>query len=28
MILMAEDKDGKLVMVSPESPVSNGSTIK
>jgi len=25
---MAEDKDGKLVMVSPESPVSNGSTIK
>lgn len=28
MILMAEDKDGKLIMVSPESPVSNGSTIK
>jgi len=28
MILMAEDKDGKLVMVSPESKVNNGSTIK
>ena len=28
MILMAEDKDGKLVMVSPETKVSNGSTIK
>lgn len=28
MILMAEDKDGKLVMVQPESKVSNGSTIK
>jgi methionyl-tRNA synthetase len=28
MILMAEDKDGKLVMVSPESKISNGSTIK
>jgi methionyl-tRNA synthetase len=28
MILMAEDKDGKLVMVSPADKVSNGSTIK
>ena len=28
MILMAEDKDGRLVMVSPENKVSNGSTIK
>jgi methionyl-tRNA synthetase len=28
MILMAEDKDGKLVMVSPDSKVDNGSTIK
>lgn len=28
MILMAKDKDGKLVMVSPESKISNGSTIK
>lgn len=28
MILMAEDKDGKLVMVSPERKISNGSTIK
>ncbi|HEX2921146.1 MAG TPA: methionine--tRNA ligase [Bacteroidales bacterium] len=28
MILMAEDKDGKLVMVQPENKVSNGSTIK
>lgn len=28
MILMAEDKDGRLVMVSPESKVGNGSTIK
>ena len=28
MILMAEDKDGKLVMVTPVEPVSNGSTIK
>lgn len=28
MILMAEDRDGKLVMVSPVQPVSNGSTIK
>lgn len=28
MILMAEDKEGKLVMVTPEAPVSNGSTIK
>ncbi|MGE5420419.1 MAG: methionine--tRNA ligase [Chloroflexota bacterium] len=28
MILMAEDKDGKLVMVSPESKVGNGSTVK
>jgi len=28
MILMAEDKDGKLVMVSPEVKVNNGSTIK
>jgi methionyl-tRNA synthetase len=28
MILMAEDRDGKLVMVTPESPVSNGSAVK
>ncbi|HUX96876.1 MAG TPA: methionine--tRNA ligase [Bacteroidales bacterium] len=28
MILMAEDKDGKLVMVSPSEIISNGSTIK
>ena len=28
MILMAEDKDGKLVMVTPSEKVSNGSTIK
>lgn len=28
MILMAEDKDGRLVMVSPENKVANGSTIK
>ena len=28
MILMAEDKDGKLVMVSPSEKVSNGSMIK
>lgn len=28
MILMAEDKDGKLVMVTPSDKVSNGSTIK
>jgi methionyl-tRNA synthetase len=28
MILMAEDKDGKLVMVSPAEKVSNGSMIK
>lgn len=28
MILMAEDRDGKLVMVTPESRVGNGSTIK
>lgn len=28
MILMAEDKDGKLVMVTPSDNVSNGSTIK
>lgn len=28
MILMAEDKNGKLVMVSPTDKVSNGSTIK
>ena len=28
MILMAEDKSGKLVMVIPESKVSNGSAIK
>ena len=28
MILMAEDKDGKLVFVSPEQKVSNGSEIK
>jgi len=28
MILMAEDKDGKLVMVSPGEKVSNGSMIK
>ncbi|HLP73672.1 MAG TPA: methionine--tRNA ligase [Bacteroidales bacterium] len=28
MILMAEDKDGKLVMVQPETKVNNGSTIK
>ncbi len=28
MILMAEDKDGKLVMVTPVEKVSNGSAIK
>lgn len=28
MILMAEDKDGKLVIVTPVEPVNNGSTIK
>jgi methionyl-tRNA synthetase len=28
MILMAEDKNGKLVMVSPSDKVSNGSMIK
>ena len=28
MILMAEDKDGKLVMVTPADMVSNGSMIK
>lgn len=28
MILMAEDKDGKLVMVTPAEQVSNGSMIK
>jgi methionyl-tRNA synthetase len=28
MILMAEDKDGKLVLVSPAEKVSNGSVIK
>ncbi len=28
MILMAEDKDGKLVMVVPAGKVSNGSVIK
>ena len=28
MILMAEDKDGKLVIVSPEEKVGNGSIIK
>jgi methionyl-tRNA synthetase len=28
MILMAEDKDGKLVMVTPADKVSNGSLIK
>jgi methionyl-tRNA synthetase len=28
MILMAEDKDGKLVIVSPANKVSNGSMIK
>ena len=28
MILMAEDKDGKLVMVAPQGKVSNGSMIK
>lgn len=28
MILMAEDKDGKLVIVTPASKVSNGSMIK
>jgi methionyl-tRNA synthetase len=28
MILMAEDKDGKLVMITPAEKVSNGSTIK
>ena len=28
MILMAEDKDGRLVFVSPESRVSNGSEVK
>jgi methionyl-tRNA synthetase len=28
MILMAEDKDGKLKLVSPTGPVSPGSTVK
>lgn len=28
MILMAEDKDGNLVFVSPTQPVSNGSEVK
>jgi methionyl-tRNA synthetase len=28
MILMAEDKDGKLIMVSPLNKVSNGSAVK
>lgn len=28
MILMAEDKDGKLVMIAPSELVSNGSTIR
>jgi len=28
MILMAEDRDGRLMMVSPESKVGNGSMIK
>jgi methionyl-tRNA synthetase len=28
MILMAEDKDGKLVIVAPDEKVSNGSPIK
>ena len=28
MILMAEDKDGKLVMIQPSEKVSNGSTIR
>ena len=28
MILMAEDKDGKLVIVSPDEKVNNGSAIK
>ncbi len=28
MILMAEDKDGKLVFVAPEQKVSNGSEVK
>jgi methionyl-tRNA synthetase len=28
MILMAEDKDGRLAMVSPDAKVGNGSTIK
>jgi methionyl-tRNA synthetase len=28
MILMAEDKDGKLVMVTPAEKVSNGNAIK
>ena len=28
MILMAEDKDGNLVMVTPAAKVSNGSMIK
>jgi methionyl-tRNA synthetase len=28
MILMAEDKDGRLVLVSPVDKVSNGSAIK
>ena len=28
MILMAEDKDGKLVLISPAEKVSNGSVIK
>ena len=28
MILMAEDKDGKLVLVAPAQKVSNGSMVK
>jgi methionyl-tRNA synthetase len=28
MILMAEDADGKLVFVSPDEPVQNGSEVK
>jgi methionyl-tRNA synthetase len=28
MILMAEDRDGKLVLVSPLEKVNNGSVIK
>jgi methionyl-tRNA synthetase len=28
MILMAEDKDGKLVFVAPEDTVGNGSEVK